>query len=202
MAYARGECRDGYTYVEGLALMHSPDTSRTNAVFMFGPFHLFVAERLLKNGDDPVRIGGRALDILIALLERPGELATHNELMARVWPDVTVEVANLHVQIAALRKALGDGHDRVRYLSNVVGRGYCFVAPVVRLAPKRALPQVDSPIDGKRIRKRPARLARTVGREERVRTLLTQLMQRFVNSLVQEALERCNGSVLGRPRVD
>jgi DNA-binding winged helix-turn-helix (wHTH) protein len=49
-----------------------------------------------------------------------------------VWPDLTVQGANLRVQIAALRKALRDGLDGARYISNVAGRGYCFVAPVTR----------------------------------------------------------------------
>ena len=61
----------------------------------FGPFSLFAAERLLKKGDEPVPLGGRALDILIALVERAGEVVTRKELISTVWPDVTVEEANL-----------------------------------------------------------------------------------------------------------
>src|ERR1700687_3734638 len=96
----------------------------------FGPFSLFAAERLLKKGDEAVPLGGRALDILIALAERAGEVVTRKELISTVWPDVTVEEANLRFQMAALRKALGDGRDGARYVSNVAGRGYCFVALV------------------------------------------------------------------------
>jgi len=83
--------------------------SRTNDVVMFGPFKLFVTKRLLKKGDEAVSIGGRALDVLITLVERAGEVISHKELIARVWPDITVEEANLRVHIAALRKVLGDG---------------------------------------------------------------------------------------------
>ena len=101
-------------------------------VLSFGPFSLFAAERLLKKADEPIPLGGRALDILIALVERAGEVVTHKELISTVWPDVTVEEANLRFQMAALRKALGDGRDGARYVSNVAGRGYCFVAPVTR----------------------------------------------------------------------
>jgi DNA-binding winged helix-turn-helix (wHTH) protein len=101
-------------------------------VLSFGPFNLFAAERLLKETDEPVPLGGRALDILIALTQRAGEVVSHKELISSVWPDLTVEGANLRVHIAALRKALGDGIDGARYISNVVGRGYCFVAPVTR----------------------------------------------------------------------
>ena len=112
--------------------MNDRRNSQPKDVLSFGPFSLFAAERLLKKGDEPIPLGGRALDILIALAERAGEVVTHKELISSVWPDVTVEEANLRFQMAALRKALGDGRDGARYMSNVAGRGYCFVAPVTR----------------------------------------------------------------------
>ena len=90
------------------------------------------------------RSGGRALDILIALAERAGEVITHKELISVVWPDVTVEEANLRFQMAALRKALGDGRDGARYISNIAGRGYCFVAPVTSRAPSNRLRSLRS----------------------------------------------------------
>src|SRR2546430_299372 len=83
--------------------------------------------RRLLQDTQPVRIGSRALDILIALLDRPGALVTKDELMARVWPNTFVEPANLTVHIAALRRALGDGRDGNRFLINIPGRGYRFV---------------------------------------------------------------------------
>src|SRR6202453_3934561 len=113
---------------------------RSKDVLAFGPFSLFAAERLLKKADEPVPLGGRALDILIALAERAGEVVTHKELISTVWPDVTVEEANLRFQMAALRKALGDGRDGARYVSNVAGRGYCFVASIIRSAAARTVP--------------------------------------------------------------
>ena len=78
--------------------------SEPKDVLSFGPFSLFVAERLLKKGGEPIPLGGRALDILIALAERPGEVVTRKDLISTVWPDVTVEEANLRFQMAALRK--------------------------------------------------------------------------------------------------
>ena len=78
-------------------------------VLSFGPFSLFASERLLKKADEPVPLGDRALDILIALAERAGEVVTHKELVSRVWPDVTVEEGNLRFQMATLRKALAIG---------------------------------------------------------------------------------------------
>ena len=96
----------------------------------FGPFRLLRTQFLLLEGDTPVPLGSRALEILIALLERHGELVSKQDLMARVWPNVFVEPANLTVHMSALRRALRDGQDTNRFIVNIPGRGYCFVASV------------------------------------------------------------------------
>jgi len=96
----------------------------------FGPFRLLAAQFLLLEGDKPVPLGSRALEILIALLERPGELVTKEELMNLIWPDVFVEPANLTVHISALRRALRDGREGNRFIINIPGRGYRFVASI------------------------------------------------------------------------
>ena len=96
----------------------------------FGPFRLLPTQFLLLEGDKPVPLGSRALEILIVLLERPGELVSKQELMARVWPNLFVEPANLTVHISALRRALRDGQDGNRFIINIPGRGYSFVASV------------------------------------------------------------------------
>jgi DNA-binding winged helix-turn-helix (wHTH) protein len=79
-------------------------------------------------------LGGRALDILIYLAERPGEVIAKKELIDHVWPDVTVEEGSLRVHVAAIRKALRDGQFGNRYLANIKGRGYSFVGTIVPLA--------------------------------------------------------------------
>lgn len=99
-------------------------------VFLFGLFRFLPERQLLLHGDAPVRIGGRALDILTALVERPGELLSKTDLMARAWPNTTVDESNLKVNMASLRRALEDDADAVRYIATVTGRGYRFVAPV------------------------------------------------------------------------
>jgi predicted ATPase/DNA-binding winged helix-turn-helix (wHTH) protein len=101
--------------------------------FAFGPFVLIPERRLLLEGEAPVRIGGRALGILTALVEHSGKLVGKRELLARAWPDAVVDESNLKVNMAALRRALGDSgaHD-ARYIATVTGRGYQFVAPVTR----------------------------------------------------------------------
>src|SRR5262249_5468024 len=96
----------------------------------FGAFRLRPTQFLLLEGDKPVPLGSRALEILIALLERPGELVSKQELMARVWPNTFVEPANLTVHISALRRTLRDGRDGNRFIINIPGRGYRFVASV------------------------------------------------------------------------
>jgi DNA-binding response OmpR family regulator len=96
----------------------------------FGPFRLLPTQLLLLEGDKPVPLGSRALHILMVLLERPGELVTRQELMARVWPNVFVEPATLTVHMSALRRALRDGRDGNRFIINIRGRGYCFVTPI------------------------------------------------------------------------
>src|SRR5918996_6508978 len=98
----------------------------------FGPFQLLPTRRLLLQGGERVHLGSRALEILIALIERPGDLVSKSELMARVWPDTFVEEGNLKVQVAGLRRALGDTRGSNCYLATVPGRGYRFVAPVTR----------------------------------------------------------------------
>ena len=156
-------------------------SARMKNAFIFGPFTLSMAERRLKRGDDVLSIGGRALDLLVVLVERAGEVISHKELIAQAWPDVTVEEVNLRVHIAALRKALGDGLNGARYISNVAGRGYCFVAVVARSAVEQTPPSSDpSPIAG-RIHNLPSPLMRIVGRDEVIHQLEVQLStSRFV----------------------
>jgi DNA-binding winged helix-turn-helix (wHTH) protein len=96
----------------------------------FGPFRLFPTQFLLLEGDRAVPLGGRALEILIVLLECPGKLVGKQELMARVWPNVFVEPTNLTVHISTLRRMLRDGQDGNRFIINIRGRGYSFVASV------------------------------------------------------------------------
>jgi predicted ATPase/DNA-binding winged helix-turn-helix (wHTH) protein len=159
--------------------MHG-DSPRKDGVVSFGPFSLFAVERQLKKGDEPVQLGSRALDTLIALIERAGEVVTQRELISRVWPDVTVEEANLRVHIANLRKALGEGSEDARYIVTVPGRGYCFTAPVTGRAP-HSLPETEAAVSD-RLQRLPPRLTRTIGRDDTIRALSAQLMMcRFVS---------------------
>lgn len=129
----------------------------------FGSYRLRPPARLLERGGEPVPLGSRALDLLCLLASRPGEVIRKDELMASAWPDLTVEESSLRFHIAQLRRALGGDQEGDRYIANVPGRGYCFVAAVQRPERPRA-----SALDGPELAFRadlPRRVARMVGRE-------------------------------------
>jgi DNA-binding winged helix-turn-helix (wHTH) protein len=85
-----------------------------------------------------LHIGGRALDILIVLAKRPGEVVGKRELVKSIWADVHVDEGSLRFHVAALRKVLGDAGKSARYVVNVPGRGYCFAAPLAHPASSAA----------------------------------------------------------------
>jgi predicted ATPase/DNA-binding winged helix-turn-helix (wHTH) protein len=148
-------------------------------VVAFGPFRLFPAERLIERSGEQLQLGGRAMDILIALVERAGDVLSQRELIDRVWSNVIVEDNNLRFHVAALRKALSDGQDGARYVINVPRRGYSFVGPITRSpvdVPKPAVISSESAVPVI-----PPCLKRMVGREAVVEAIAAQLArQRFV----------------------
>src|SRR5579863_2133299 len=105
-----------------------PTASRPADVTLeFRRFCLLPRQRRLLADCVPIELGGRALDLLLVLIEAGGKLVSKDELLRLVWSGVVVEENNLHRQIAVLRKALGEDRDVIRTIS---GRGYCFVSPV------------------------------------------------------------------------
>jgi DNA-binding winged helix-turn-helix (wHTH) protein len=111
----------------------------------FGPFRLFAVERLIEGSGEPLKLGGRSGDVLIALMERAGEVVSQRELIDHVWPNVTVDDRNLRFQVRALRRALGDGRDGARQVINVLERGCCFVSRTTR-SPIKSTPPPIGPI--------------------------------------------------------
>ena len=90
----------------------------------FGRFRLDLGQRELRRDGEPVKLNGRALDILCALATAKGEVVGKDELMARLWPGRIVEEGNIHVHVSTLRKALDDHGEGHSYVVTVPGRGY------------------------------------------------------------------------------
>jgi predicted ATPase/DNA-binding winged helix-turn-helix (wHTH) protein len=140
----------------------SRDPGVREQALAFGPYLLLRSQKMLLENGRGVRLGNRALDLLIALAERAGEVVSKNELINYAWPDTFVEDSNLRVHVAALRKILGDGDEKGRYIINVAGRGYTFVAPVSFVDPPAGT--VKSEPTSQDIL--PSLLTRVVGREQ------------------------------------
>src|ERR1700730_15126407 len=149
--------------------------------FAFGSFRLIPAQRMLLEDEKPLRLGSRALDILVTLVESAGETIGKDRLIARAWPDTVVEENALRVHVAALRKALGDGRGGNRYIVTIPGRGYSFIAPVTREQRQPAI----APTNGTAVRGNlPAPLTRIVGRDDIIAALAAELAQRRLLTIV------------------
>ena len=149
--------------------------------FVFGSFRLIPAQRLLLDDGKLLRLGTRALDILITLVEGAGETINKDRLIARAWPDTVVDEGALRVHIAALRKALGDGRVGRRYITNNPGRGYTFVAPVTR-GHQHSVPA--TPDGGAAAHNLPVPLTRIVGRDDIIAALAAQLARSRLLTIV------------------
>ena len=122
----------------------------------FGPFRLEPERRLLTKGGSPVLLGARAFEILCVLVAHAPNVVSNRTLLEQAWAGVHVHKDNLRVQVAALRKALGDGEDGNRYISTVTAMGYCFVAPLSRVMPGPAAEPESADTAGAASPSRPA----------------------------------------------
>ena len=104
------------------ALAAQPPSS---PVYVFAPFRLDPGKRLLTANDMALKLGGRAFDTLLALVERRDRTVSKHELLDVVWPRLVVEENNLQVQVVTLRKLLGH-----HAIATIPGRGYRFTVPV------------------------------------------------------------------------
>jgi DNA-binding winged helix-turn-helix (wHTH) protein len=140
----------------------------------FGPFQLLTRAELLFEVGRPVRLGGRAMQILLELVGRAGQTVSKRELIARVWAGSLIEESNLRVHITALRRVLGDGRNGARYIVNDSGRGYSFVALV------RPIGGADAPAPSDTLKSSllPPLRSRIVGRDETIRAIADQVLRR------------------------
>ena len=154
----------------------------TTTVISFGPFRLLPYQRMLLEGDRPIRLGSRAFDILTILVEHAGEVVEKNALLSRVWPDTFVDEASLRIHISSLRKKLGDGGDRNRFITNIPGRGYCFVS-VVHVA-QQAETWKNSEENNISRNNAPTPICRVIGRDAVTVDLLVQLPHKRLITIV------------------
>ena len=152
-------------------------------VIDFGRFRLLPASRLILKAGVPMHMGDRALDILIALVRRAGRVVTKEELFAIVWPETVVEESNLRVNVAALRKSLGDGVDGARFIVSVPGRGYSFVGTITR-SPGDGGELPSSATPEPRQSKVPSTLTRLFGRDRDVARIVEDLLQKRLITIV------------------
>ena len=99
-------------------------------LYEFGDFRLDASERLLSSRGVTVPLTPKAIDLLLALVDQPGRLLDKETLLKKVWPDTFVEENNLADNIFKLRRVLGDGENRLKFIETVPKRGYRFVADV------------------------------------------------------------------------
>jgi len=114
----------------------------SDAGYRFGDFALYPSERRLLKSGEPIVVGPRAFDVLVALAERAGHLVSKEEIFAKVWPKLVVEENNLQVQVSALRKVLGQ-----QAIATVPGRGYRLTVAVAQAdapAPRDTKPEVPA----------------------------------------------------------
>jgi predicted ATPase/DNA-binding winged helix-turn-helix (wHTH) protein len=150
--------------------------------YAFGSFQLVPAQRLLQDNGRSLRLGSRALAILITLVECAGETVSKDQLIGRVWPDTAVDEGALRVHVAAVRKALGDGREGNRFIVSDPGRGYSFVAPVIREQRQEApAPPANQPATSGNL---PALLTRVIGRDGVIATVVSRCSQHRVLTIV------------------
>ncbi|WP_436824715.1 ATP-binding protein [Variovorax sp. DT-64] len=152
----------------------------------FGPFTLSPTARVLMESGQPVRLGSRALEILLYLIENAGNFVTNAEIFQRVWPRNVVVEGNLRVHIASLRRAIGDGREGRRYIVNVPSRGYSFIGEITR---KHAAVAAPLPLDLRSMQPTPGGylptpLSRVIGQESAIQILSQQIAKRRMVTLV------------------
>jgi len=141
------------------------------ARYRFDRCELHPAERRLLVDGQTAALGGRAFDVLMALVERRGRVVAKDELLDAAWPGMVVEENNLAVQISTLRKLLGGA-----VIATVAGRGYQFTGELQPLEPMPPAPAASGAA--------PAPTTRLIGREAELETLAALLRAHRLVTLV------------------
>lgn len=115
-------------------------------IYEFNGFRLIPSERLLLRNGGAVPLTHKVFDILLLLVRNSGQLVEKEQMLHAVWPEQFVEEHNLTVSMSALRKALGETHDKHEYIETVPKHGYRFIANVREVSADRI--EARSPIGG------------------------------------------------------
>lgn len=140
--------------------------------FTFGHCVIRASARQLLVDGQPARLGARAFDVLMTLVQRRGAVVSKNELLDAVWPGLVVEENNLQVQVSALRKLLGP-----QTIVTIPGRGYRFFAPMLDAGaePPPVTDSVAAAVEPVVIGNLPTQLPPLFGREGELATLAAML---------------------------
>src|ERR1700728_4665524 len=140
----------------------------------FEPFRLDAANGRLWRDGAQILLPPKPFAVLQYLVENPGRLIRHDELLDALWPETFVQPQVLRTYVLDLRKALGDDADNPRYIQTLPKRGYCFVAPVTDWAPvtnRGGAERIDAPGE---IASRDGRPTRFVNRTEELARIASE----------------------------
>jgi predicted ATPase/DNA-binding winged helix-turn-helix (wHTH) protein len=144
----------------------------------FGPFRIDFPRRSLSRDGVEIRLGSRALDILVTLAEARGELVSNQALVAAVWPNTVVDEGSLRVHMSALRKALDDTPAGSRVIVNETGRGYRLAVTVYRQDEAHdESPSTPAPAPAPLRSALPMLVGRIVGRDDVIEGLSASLLE-------------------------
>jgi DNA-binding winged helix-turn-helix (wHTH) protein len=117
--------------------MREPDESATSErvllasgrYVLFGPFRIDQQRQEVTREGSRLKLQGKVYQVLLTLLEKPGEVVTREELRLRLWPaDTHVNYdANVNTTVNKLRQALGDSSDKPLYIETIPRKGYCLL---------------------------------------------------------------------------
>jgi DNA-binding winged helix-turn-helix (wHTH) protein len=125
-------------------------SSLSSRYIRFGPFQLDQQRQEVSKNGARLKLQGKVYQVLLALIEKQGEVVTREELRLRLWPaDTHVNYdANVNTTVNKLRQALGDSSEKPLYIETIPRKGYCLIVPpefadvpvaVTPLAPATAL---------------------------------------------------------------
>src|SRR5512133_2906944 len=125
-----------------------PESATNKRTYRFGLYEADVASGELRKNGSKLRLQEQPFQVLVALLEQPGEVLTREELRQRLWPaDTFVDFDHsLNTAINKLREALGDEASNPRFVETLPRREYRFIAPVESVADPALVPQALEPV--------------------------------------------------------